>query len=115
MLIVTPPAFYGHLGALLSALIVVCACIGLTLHKDVYAHTPRRDFYCYYTNVSNLIVLLYFALIAPWLYARAALRRFIPAAEFSVMMVIAAKMMVTIQKRIVIFDSCMAPFGLRMR
>ena len=80
MLIVTPPALYGHLGALLSALIVVCACIGLTLHKDVYAHTPRRDFYCYYTNVSNLIVLLYFALIAPWLYARAALCRFIPAA-----------------------------------
>ena len=34
---------------------------------------------------------------------------------FSVMMVIAAKMMVTIQKRIVIFDSCMAPFGLRIR
>ena len=29
MLIVTPPALYGHLGALLSALIVVCACIGL--------------------------------------------------------------------------------------
>ena len=88
MLIITPPALYGHLGALLSALIVVCACIGLTLHKDVYAHTPRSDFYWYYTNVSNLIVLLYFALIAPWLYARAALRRFIPAAEFSVMMVI---------------------------
>ena len=88
MLIVTPSALYGRLGALLSVLIVVCACIGLTLHRDVYAHTPRRDFYVYYTNVSNLIVLLYFALLAPWLYARAALRRFIPVAEFSVMMII---------------------------
>lgn len=88
MLIVTPSALYGRLGALLSALIVVCACIGLTLHRDVYAHTPRRDFYGYYTNVSNLIVLLYFALLAPWLYARAALHRFIPVAEFSVMMII---------------------------
>lgn len=88
MLIVTPAALYGRLGALLCALIVVCACIGLTLHRDVYAHTPRRDFYMYYTNVSNLIVLLYFALLSPWLYARAALRRFIPVAEFSVMMII---------------------------
>ena len=88
MLIVTPAALYGRLGALLSALIIVCACIGLTLHRDVYAHTPRRDFYMYYTNVSNLIVLLYFALLSPWLYARAALRRFIPVAEFSVMMII---------------------------
>ena len=88
MLIVTPPALYGQLGALLSALCVVCACIGLTLHRDVYAHTLRRDFYCYYTNVSNLLVLLYFALVAPWLYARAALRPLIPAVEFGVMMTI---------------------------
>lgn len=88
MLIVTPAALYGRLGALLSAFIVVCACIGLTLHRDVYAHIPRRDFYMYYTNVSNLIVLLYFALLSPWLYARAALRQFIPVAEFSVMMII---------------------------
>lgn len=88
MLIVLPPTLYGRLGALLSALIVVCAVIGLTLHRDVYDHIPRRDFYCYYTNLSNLLVLLYFALGAPLLYAKAALRRFIPVAEFSVMMII---------------------------
>ncbi|MGN0996783.1 MAG: Pr6Pr family membrane protein [Candidatus Ventricola sp.] len=86
MLAVLPPTAYGRLGALLSALIVVFSLIGLTMHKDFYAGVRRRDFYCYYTNLSNLLVLIYFALIAPRLYGAARLRALIPHAEFAVMM-----------------------------
>ena len=86
MLAVLPPAAYGRLGAPLSALIVVFSLIGLTMHKDFYAGVRRRDFYCYYTNLSNLLVLIYFALIAPRLYGAASLRALIPHAEFSVTM-----------------------------
>lgn len=86
MLVVIPSAPYGRLGALLSALIVVASLIGLTMHKDFYAGVRRRDFYCYYTNLSNLLVLLYFSLVAPRLYGAAALRPLIPHAEFSLMM-----------------------------
>ncbi len=88
MLTVIPPTAYGRLGALLSALIVVCALISLTLHRDVYHHTPRPDFYSYYTNVSTVIVLVYFSIGAPLLYAKAPLRRFIPVVEFSIAMMI---------------------------
>ena len=88
MIIVIPPALYGHVGAILSALIIICCLIGLTVHKDMYEHRVRRDFYCYYTNLSNLVVLLYFSLAAPLLYAKAPLRRLIPLAEFSVTMAI---------------------------
>lgn len=86
MLVVIPSSLYGHIGAALSALIVAFSLIGLTLHKDFYAGVLRRDFYCYYTNLSNLVVFLYFARIAPRLYAHAALRPLIPHAEFTVMM-----------------------------
>lgn len=86
MLAVLPSAAYGRLGAPLSALIVVFSLIGLTMHKDFYAGVRRRDFYCYYTNLSNLLVLIYFALIAPRLYGAARLRALIPHAEFMVMM-----------------------------
>lgn len=79
---------YGRLGAVLSALIAAFSLIGLTIHKDFYAGIRRKDFYCFYTNLSNLIVLVYFSLIAPRLYAYSALRPFIPHAEFAVMMCI---------------------------
>ena len=88
MLCLIPTAAYGRLGAVLSALIVCASMIGLTMHKDFYAGIRRRDYYCFYTNLSNLFVLLYFSLVAPRLYARAALRPLIPHAEFMVMMMI---------------------------
>ncbi|MBQ2992009.1 MAG: Pr6Pr family membrane protein [Clostridia bacterium] len=88
MLVVMIHSAYGRLGAVLSALIVVLSILGLTMHGDFYASRPRRDFFRFYTNLSNLIVLLYFALIAPYLYASSPLRVLIPAAEFSVMMCI---------------------------
>ena len=87
MLSVTGP--YTCLGAVLSALIVAGGVIGLTMHKDFYARKRRKDFFCFYTNVSNLIVLIYFALIAPLLYKTPALHPLIPHAEFAVMMCIA--------------------------
>jgi len=77
-----------RLGTLLSAVIVVFGVIGLTMHRDFYAGHVRRDFFCFYTNVSNLVVLIYFALGAPRLYARAQLHKLIPHAEFAVMMCI---------------------------
>lgn len=86
MLVVIPAQPYGRLGTVLSALIVVFSLIGLSVHRDFYAGRKRKDFFCFYTNLSNLIVLVYFALIAPRLYASASLRPFIPSAEFSVMM-----------------------------
>ena len=46
----------------------------------------REDFFCFYTNLSNLLVLIYFSLAAPRLYARAAIRPLIPHAEFLIMM-----------------------------
>lgn len=86
MLVVIPSTLYGRVGAVLCALIVVASTLGLTMHSDFYAGVRRRSFYCYYTNLSNLIVLVYFALVAPRLYASARLRPLIPHAEFSVMM-----------------------------
>ena len=88
MLVVMPGGLYGRLGAVLSALIVVCCLIGLTMHADFYAGVRRRDFLLYYTNLSNLLVLIYFALVAPLLYARASLRWLIPHAEFALTMTI---------------------------
>jgi len=87
MLAVTFSGLSGRVGTVLCALIVVFSVIGLTMHKDFYAGIPRRGFWCFYTNVSNLLVLVYFALLAPRLYAA---RRFrvIPHAEFCVMMCI---------------------------
>lgn len=86
MLSITGP--YTRLGVLLSALIVVFAVVGITMHRDFYAGRGRREFFCFYTNVSNLAVLLYFALAAPRLYAAKSLHRLIPHAEFAVMMCI---------------------------
>ena len=83
MLVITPPALFGRVGAVLSALIVVFSLIGLTVHSDFYAGRRRRGYYLYFTNVSNLLVLLYFALLAPRLYARAALRPLIAHVEFA--------------------------------
>lgn len=86
MLVVIPSAPYGRAGAVLSALIVVACLIGLTMHKDFYAGVRRRGYYCYYTNLSNLMVLLYFAVGAPVLYSSSALAPLIPHVEFVVMM-----------------------------
>lgn len=86
MVAVIPQTPFGRLGAVLSALIVACSLIGLTMHRDFYAGKPRRHFFSFYTNVSNLLVLLYFALLAPRLYAGSRLRALIPHIEFSVMM-----------------------------
>lgn len=86
MLSVIPSAAYGRLGAALSALIVCAAIIGLTMHKDFYAGVRRRGFFCFYTNLSNLLVLIYFSLAAPRLYANKALHILIPHMEFAVMM-----------------------------
>lgn len=79
---------WTRLGAALSALIVVFAIIGMTMHIDFYTLQKRKDFFCFYTNVSNLAVLFYFGLAAPRLYAHSALRPLIPHAEFAVMMCI---------------------------
>lgn len=79
---------WTRLGAVLSALIVVFVIIGMTMHRDFYAGRTRKDFLCFYTNVSNMTVLLYFGLAAPWLYARSSFRALIPHAEFAVMMCI---------------------------
>ena len=73
-------------GTLLSALIVVLCIVGLTMHRDFYACRIRKDFFCFYTNLSNLVVLIYFAVAAPWLYQDAALHPLIAHAEFAVMM-----------------------------
>ncbi|MGN0773132.1 MAG: Pr6Pr family membrane protein [Candidatus Ventricola sp.] len=94
MVVVIPEEPFGRLGAILSALIAAVSLIGLTVHKDFYAGRRRRDFFCYYTNMSNLLVLLYFALLAPRLYASARLRPLIPHAEFSLMMSIMLTFMV---------------------
>lgn len=75
-----------RLGILLSALIVVLCIVGLTMHRDFYAGRPRKDFLCFYTNISNLAVLVYFALAAPRLYARPVWHPLIPHIEFAVMM-----------------------------
>lgn len=94
MVVVIPDEPFGRLGAVLSALIAAISLIGLTMHKDFYAGRRRKDFFCFYTNVSNLLVLLYFALLAPRLYASARLRALIPHAEFSLMMSIMLTFMV---------------------
>lgn len=86
MLVVTPAALFGRLGAVLSALIVVFSLIGLTVHSDFYAGRRRRGYYRYFTNVSNLLVLVYFSLVAPRLYGSAALRPLIPHVEFALTM-----------------------------
>ena len=88
MLRTIPSGAYGRLGAVLSALIVVFCIIGLTMHKDFYAGIRRRGFFCFYTNLSNLLVLLYFALLAPLLYQGHTFRPMIPHAEFMIMMCI---------------------------
>ena len=77
---------YTRLGTVLSALIIVFGMIGMTMHRDFYAGRLRKDFLCFYTNVSNVAVLVYFGLVAPHLYARPALHSLIPHTEFAVMM-----------------------------
>jgi len=79
---------YSRLGIVFSAVIVVFSVIGLTMHKDFYAGRPRKDFFCFYTNISNLAVLIYFAFAAPRLYANVSLHALIPHAEFGIMMCI---------------------------
>ena len=86
MLVVIPSALFGRVGAVLSALLVVFSLIGLTVHSDFYAGRRRRGYYLYFTNVSNLLVLLYFSLVAPRLYAHAALRPLIAHVEFALTM-----------------------------
>lgn len=86
MLAFVPDCPYGRTGAVLSALIVVFSLIGLTMHRDFYAGKKRKGFFCFYTNLSNLFVLIYFALIAPRLYARSSLHALIPHTDFAVMM-----------------------------
>ena len=88
MLIIHPDSLSEYAGAVLSALIIVVCMIGLTLSQDVYEGRPRRDFFCYFTNHSNLLVLLYFSLAAPHLYASPRLARLIPMAEYGVTMCI---------------------------
>ncbi len=102
MLVVVPPTAQGQLGAVLSALIVVFSLIGLTMHGDFYAGICRRDYWAYYTNQSNLLVLVYFALIAPFLYADARLHTLIPHAEFAVML--------SIMLTHLVFHHFLAPF-----
>lgn len=58
------------------------------MHRDFYAGRFRKEFFCFYTNVSNLAVLIYFALAAPQLYANPRLHLLIPHVEFAVMMCI---------------------------
>ena len=86
MIAVTPSAMYDALGAVFSALIVVACLVGLTLHRDVYDNLPRRDFFCYYTNLSNLLVLIYFMFAAPLLFRYPAMHKIIPLIEYSVVM-----------------------------
>jgi len=88
MLIVFPYSFSEYMGAALSALIIVACMIGLTLSKEVYAGIPRRDYFCYFTNLSNLLVLFYFGMAAPQLYAYARLSHLIPIVEYCVTMCI---------------------------
>ena len=88
MLYVNSPSMHIRLGAVLSSLIIILSVIGLTMHKDFYAGKIRRDFFFFYTNLSNLIVLIYFALAAPRLYTSSTLQKMIPHAEFAVMMCI---------------------------
>ncbi|MBR4039700.1 MAG: Pr6Pr family membrane protein [Clostridia bacterium] len=76
----------SRLGTVLCALIVIACVIGLTMHRDFYALRLRKDFFCFYTNVSNLIVLIYFAAVSPRLYASQSLHPLIPHAEFAVTM-----------------------------
>jgi len=86
MLVVVQDMLYERIGAVLSALIVVFCVVGLTMHKDFYDGRKRKGFFCFYTNLSNLLAGVYFALIAPRLYANGALRPLIPHAEFSLML-----------------------------
>ena len=53
VVVVIPDEPFGRLGAALSALIAVFSLIGLTMHKDFYAGRRRKDFLCYYTNVTK--------------------------------------------------------------
>ena len=86
MLVVIPDSLYGRIGAVLSALIFVFCVIGLTMHKKFYDGRPRKGFFCFYTNLSNLLVGVYFSLLAPQLYARASLHSVIPHVEFALML-----------------------------
>ena len=88
MLVFTPTTPQGALGAVLCAVIVVLSLVGLTLHSDFYAGKCRRDYWAYYTNQSNLLVFLYFALLSPLLYTYTALRILIPHAEYALMLCI---------------------------
>ncbi|MBR3795111.1 MAG: Pr6Pr family membrane protein [Clostridia bacterium] len=86
MLALVPTSLYGRLGAVLSALIVIFSLIGLTIHKDFYAGKKRKGFFCFYTNLSNLLVLVYFSLVAPRLFSLSSLHALIPRMDFAVMM-----------------------------
>lgn len=77
---------YSPLGAVLSALIVVFSLAGLTMHGDFYIGVCRRDYWVYYTNQSNLLVLLYFAVFAPMIYTADGMQALIPHAEYALML-----------------------------
>ena len=85
-MLVVHSSLSSRLGTVLCALIVIACVIGLTMHRDFYALRLRKDFFCFYTNVSNLIVLIYFAAVSPRLYASQSLHPLIPHAEFAVTM-----------------------------
>lgn len=86
MLIFTPQTLYGRIGALLSALIIVLSVLGLTMHRDFYAGKKRSGYFLYYTNLSNLLVFIYFMLISPLLFSIPMGEKMASHAEFAVTM-----------------------------
>lgn len=45
---------------IIEVLIVLIGCCGLVLHSGWVTGTPRKDFFRYYTNLSNLLVVMFF-------------------------------------------------------
>lgn len=100
--------------AALSSLIIAAALIGLTLSEDFFRGAKRRDYFAYYTNQSNLLVFLYFALAAPALYLSAALHPLIPHIECALTLSILLTHAVyhhLLRPRIKAPHACMIPRG----
>lgn len=45
---------------LFEILIVLIGCCGLVMHSGLLTDHPRKDFFRYYTNLSNLLVVMFF-------------------------------------------------------
>lgn len=45
---------------ILEVLIVLIGCCGLIMHSGWLTGQPRKDFFRYYTNLSNLLVVMFF-------------------------------------------------------